>query len=201
MPAQLIPDLVGLLLNAGSDAGHDVRGRRTQRSHGREGGFENAGERPFPARVGGSDGPARRIGEQHRDTIGRQHTDGEPGRGRHQSVGTGALASGQSFAERDDLGTVNLRERIHSVQRVRRKAEGVHHPAAILRHVNRVVAGRRPTVQRGINAPGDTALAGKETVANSALPGEELTGQAFHGPHDDTAAIAVPHGTGRAFLA
>ncbi len=142
--------------------------------------------------MGRAHGSTRGIGEQHRHTVGRQHAEGDPGCRRHQRIGARISAGGQRLVEGDHLGAVNLCERIQSMRGGGGKSQQAHHFRAVFFHAGRIVAGARSAVQRRVNAPRDTAIAGEESVPNPALAGKDVAYQAFHPPHDGTRRLTPP---------
>lgn len=175
--AKLAPDLVGHLLNAGTDARDETRGGSTQCTHGLDRGLDDTAERAFPTCVSGSDDAAAGFGKQHRDAVGGQHAEGDSRARRDQSVGARMTARRQRPLEGEHLGAVNLRK---GIEPNAGEAERAHDARPILAYLGRLIAGSRSAVERRVDTLRNAAGSSEEAVTHAALPAENMAFQALH---------------------
>src|SRR6185437_5329457 len=83
---QIGPDLIVGLTDHRSQRNPDFFARCPEPLHGGDRGFDNAGERAAPARMGGADDARLRLGKQNGTAIGRRYADGERGDARDDAV-------------------------------------------------------------------------------------------------------------------
>ena len=161
---ELGADLVGRLCDRGTEHGHDAVLPGPKSDHGLHGFARNVVERTFPARVAGSDDPGLRIREQHHAAIRSRDPDGEPGRARDDAVDLRALTIGPGTIDhRDQLG-MHL-EGHHQVL----DPQQIGHAPPVFRHGVAIVLGTDTTVQFGIDALRNTALAREEGVTDAGV--------------------------------
>ena len=157
-------DLVGHLLRylvaaaAGGRADHGggAGGLGAEALHRGEGGLQDAGGQALPAGVRHRDDPGSRVGEQHRQAVGGQHQQPQPGGRGDESVDAVDRAAG---VDDRDLAAVHLR---HEDQVVGGQADGGGEPLAVGAHRGRVVADVVAQVERVVRRGADAARPGAE---------------------------------------
>ena len=126
-----------------------------------DGRFDHSSQRPFPARMRGSDDARALVGKQDHAAISARHAQRQAWGRCDQRIAARARARRPELGDGDRVGRVNLER--HG-ETLRRRSKRSRNPGAVFGHRLRRVARADAPVQRRIDALRDPAQAGEKAM-------------------------------------